>query len=233
MPNQTIDTVATSAQTTAIATSSSTAAPTDAGSRRSVVAHALALPVASPLGPPHATFPARPSGPAVAGKHRARARPGQRHAVVRVRTVVSVSPSPPRESTARLLARSLPGPDDHRVLWTDSSRRAAFALWAGSVAGAALLAARPGDPGPIPGGWLLVLTVLGFLAVRGSRLAWTVLTALNAGLLATVVVLLPWPLEPQVAAFYGLVALGLTGLVVAGAAPRVRVRAPAPHGSDA
>ncbi|MDT0278321.1 hypothetical protein [Blastococcus goldschmidtiae] len=112
------------------------------------------------------------------------------------------------------------------------SRPVAMGVWAGCVAGAALLAARPGDPGPVPGAWLLVLAVLGFLAVRGSRLAWTVLTALNAVLLASFF-LLAWPIEAQLWAFYGLVALGLAALVAAGGSPRIRVRVPAPHGSGA
>ncbi len=110
------------------------------------------------------------------------------------------------------------------------SRPAGMALWAGCVAGAALLAARPGDPGPVPGAWLLVLALLGFLAVRGSRLAWALLTALNAVLLATFL-LLAWPVEPQLWAFYGLVALGLAALVAAGASPRVPVRVPVHPGS--
>ena len=129
-----------------------------------------------------------------------------------------------------MLAHHVAAADDLRVTRTSSPRPAALALWAVCVAGAALLAARPGDPGPIPGGWLLVLAVLGFLAVRGSRLAWALLVALDAVLLASFL-LLAWPVEPALWVFYGLVALGLAALVAAGAPARVPVRAPAPHGS--
>ncbi|MGY2126875.1 hypothetical protein [Blastococcus sp. SYSU DS0617] len=92
------------------------------------------------------------------------------------------------------------------------ARPVAMGLWAGCVAGAALLAARPGDPGSVPGAWLLVLALAALLAARGSRAAYGLLIVLNTGLLLTVF-LLATPIAASLWLFYGLVAAGLVALV--------------------
>ena len=88
----------------------------------------------------------------------------------------------------------------------------AVGLWALFVAAAVAVAALPGDPGTIPGAWVAALAVLGVLAVRGSSAAYAVLVALDAVLLATVL-LLTSPVAPTLWAFYALVAAALTALV--------------------
>ena len=88
----------------------------------------------------------------------------------------------------------------------------AVGLWALFVAAAVADAALPGDPGTIPGAWVAALAVLGVFAVRGSSAAYAVLVALNAVLLATVL-LLTSPVAPTLWAFYALVAAALTALV--------------------
>ena len=88
----------------------------------------------------------------------------------------------------------------------------AVGFWALFVAAAAAVAGLPGDPGTIPGAWLATLAVLGVFAFRGSTTAFALLTALNAVLLATVL-LLTSPVAPSLWAFYALVAAALTALV--------------------
>ncbi|MGY1887734.1 MULTISPECIES: hypothetical protein [unclassified Blastococcus] len=88
----------------------------------------------------------------------------------------------------------------------------AVGVWALFVAASAVLAAQPGDPGTVPGGWLVALAVLGVLAAGSSRVAYAVLVALNTVLLATAL-LLAVPIEPTIGAFYALVAAALAALV--------------------
>ena len=88
----------------------------------------------------------------------------------------------------------------------------AVVCWAVFIAAAAVVAGMPGDPGAIPGAWLVTLAVLGVFAFRGSTTAYAVLTALNAVLLATALMLTS-PVAPSLWAFYALVAAALTALV--------------------
>ena len=106
------------------------------------------------------------------------------------------------------------------------TRPARHLLWAGLVAAAVVLADRPGDPGPVPTGWVVVLAVLGVLSGRGSTAAWAVLVTLNAVLLATVA-LLAWPVDGSLRAFYALVAAALVVLLAARRSPAAAGR-PAP-----
>ncbi|MGY2066911.1 hypothetical protein [Blastococcus sp. SYSU DS0619] len=94
----------------------------------------------------------------------------------------------------------------------DRPRHFAVGVWAVFVAATAVLASLPGDPGTIPGGWLVVLAVLGVLAFRGSDVAYAVLVVLNLTLLGTVL-LLAAPVAPAIWAFYALVAAALAALV--------------------
>ncbi|NEK84177.1 hypothetical protein GCU60_00090 [Blastococcus saxobsidens] len=91
-------------------------------------------------------------------------------------------------------------------------RSAAVGVWAVFVAATAVVAALPGDPGTVPGGWLVVLAVIGLLAFRGSDAAYAVLAVLNVALLATVL-LLATPVAPSIWAYYALVAAALAALV--------------------
>ena len=91
-------------------------------------------------------------------------------------------------------------------------RHVAVGAWGVFVAATAVLASRPGDPGTIPGGWLVVLAVLGVLAFRGSDLAYAALVVLNLTLLGTALLLAP-PVAPAIGAFYALVAAALAALV--------------------
>jgi len=89
---------------------------------------------------------------------------------------------------------------------------ALFLAWAACVAGALLVARMPGDPGSVPTGWLVLLTLLGILAARGSRAAWAALVGLHVLLVASFL-LLAWPIGAQLAAFYALAALALLALL--------------------
>ncbi|MCW2743193.1 MAG: hypothetical protein JWR45_3615 [Blastococcus sp.] len=89
---------------------------------------------------------------------------------------------------------------------------ALFLAWAACVAGALLVARMPDDPGSVPTGWLVVLTLLGILAARGSRAAWAGLVGLHVLLVASFL-LLAWPIGAQLAAFYALAALALLPLL--------------------
>ena len=109
------------------------------------------------------------------------------------------------------------------------TRAALHLLWADLVAAAVVVADRPGDPGPVPSGWLVVLAVLAVLSGRGSTAAWAVLVVLDGALLGTVA-LLAWPVGGSLVLFYALVAAGLLVLLAArpasGAAARPVPAAP-------
>jgi hypothetical protein len=98
---------------------------------------------------------------------------------------------------------------------------ALFLAWAACVGGALLVARMPGDPGSVPTQWLVLLTLLGILAARGSRLAWTALVGLHVLLVASFLLVVR-PIGAQLVTFYLLATLALLPLL---AAPLADVRA--------
>jgi hypothetical protein len=112
---------------------------------------------------------------------------------------------------------------------------ALFLAWAACVGGALLVARMPGDPGSVATQWLAVLTLLGILAARGSRVAWAVLVAVHVLLVASFL-LVVWPIGAQLVTFYALATLALLPLLAAPLA-EVRVRraplTPHPPGNGA
>ena len=87
-----------------------------------------------------------------------------------------------------------------------------FLAWAACVAAASGVSHLPGDPGPVPTSWLVVATLLGVLAVRGSRAAWAVLVALDS-LLVSSFALLALPIGGQLMLFYALALVALLSLL--------------------
>lgn len=92
------------------------------------------------------------------------------------------------------------------------ARTVPLGAWAVCVAGAALVARMPGDPGTLPTSWLVVAALLGVGALRGSRAAWGVLVALNL-ILVLSFLQLARPIEAQLVSFYALSLLSLLSLL--------------------